>query len=69
MSSDLAKKIKALNVLADGSLSMLSLSNHKWMVHAYTNDTPMGNSSFYGEVLEEALDEALRGVTNVKNTV
>jgi hypothetical protein len=69
MNSDLAKKIKVLNVLADGSLSMQSLGDHKWMVHAYVNDTLMGNSSFYGETLEKALDKVFGEVLNVKDTV
>jgi hypothetical protein len=66
---NLLKKIEVLNMLADGSLSMLSLSTHKWMVHAYIDDTLLGNSSFYGETLEEALNKALGRVTNVNDTV
>jgi hypothetical protein len=61
---NISKKIKALNGLADGSLSMLSLSDHKWMVHAYKDDTFLGNDSFYGDTLDEALDKALKGVAN-----
>ena len=64
MNSDVLKKIKVLNMLADGSLSLLSLGAHKWQVHAYTNDTLFGNSSFYGETLEEAVDKAFGGVLN-----
>jgi hypothetical protein len=66
---NLLKKIEALGVFTDHSLSMTSLNDHKWMVHAYQLDTLMGNNSFYGETLEEALDKALREVTNVKDTV
>lgn len=70
MNSDLAKKIKALNILADSSLSMLSLGDHKWQVHTYRNNTPLGSDPFHGETLEEALDKALMEVVNnVKNTV
>jgi hypothetical protein len=69
MSSDLIKKIKVLNVLADGSLSMQSLGDHKWMVHAYKDDTLLGNNSSYGKTLEEAIDKILQGVVNVKDTV
>jgi hypothetical protein len=65
MSFDVAKKIKLLNALADGSLSMLSLGDHKWLVHAYQNDTLVGNSSFYGETLEEVLDKILKEVIDV----
>jgi hypothetical protein len=69
MNFNLAKKIKVLNVLADGSLSMLSLGNHGWQVHAYHDDTLLRNNSFYGKTLEETINKALREVANVKDTV
>jgi len=61
---DLSKKIAILDELAWGSLSITHVG--PWLVHAYRNDTQLGNESIYAPTLMLAVDRALKKALNLE---